>query len=157
APLALTPDGKMLAIAIAGSASPSPVRLLDPATGREFATLALPHPEAVVWLCCSPDGSQLAAACGNQVIYVWDLPAIRKQLAAMGLDGALPPYPSAGNPGLAGPIQVHVLPGELAALQQANDPAHLRRQVGLYTLLLAFNPWHFWSYLQRGRAYGALG
>jgi WD40 repeat protein len=58
------------------------VRLVDPATGSELATLpAAGHP-----LCFSPDGRRLATLGENSTIDVWDLHLIRQQLAPAGLD-----------------------------------------------------------------------
>ena len=82
-------DGKMLAIAY----SRYVVRLIDPASGRQLATLESPDPRHVSWLGFSPDGSRLAAASETNVIQLWDLRRIREQLAAMKLDWNLPPYP----------------------------------------------------------------
>jgi len=88
---AFTRDGKMLAVGISHTA----VRLINPATGREFATLEAPDPEPLSCLCFTPDGSRLVAACETHVIKVWDLRLIRQQLAEMDLDWDLPPYPEA--------------------------------------------------------------
>jgi serine/threonine protein kinase/WD40 repeat protein len=91
--LAFTRDGKVLAVAH----SPTQLRLLDAATGRELATLTAAWPPAVRWLAFSPDGGLLAAACGaNEGIQLWDLRRIRARLASMGLDWA-PPGAAAGR------------------------------------------------------------
>jgi hypothetical protein len=42
----------------------------------------------------SADGSQWAVVTHAHVTYIWDLRAIREQLAKMVLDWALPPYPA---------------------------------------------------------------
>jgi WD40 repeat protein len=60
--------------------------LVEPATGRELATLEDPNPQMISCLCFSPDGSHLAVGCPTHLVQLWDLRLIRKQLAAMGLD-----------------------------------------------------------------------
>jgi WD40 repeat protein len=103
--LALTRDGKVLAV----TPAPHLVRLLETETGRELATLQAPELRNLVVLCFSADGSQLVAACGNQVIQVWDLRYLRQQLAALGLDWDLPPYPPAPADAVAESWSVRVL------------------------------------------------
>jgi WD40 repeat protein len=81
-PLAFTTDGKILAVA----PSLREVRLTETATGRELATLAAPEPYPILWLSFRPDGEQLAVACANRVLQLWDLRRIRERLAELGLD-----------------------------------------------------------------------
>jgi WD40 repeat protein len=81
-PLAFTTDGKILAIAH----SLREVRLIETATGRELATLAAPQPYPIRWLCFRPDGGQLAVACENRALQLWDLRRIHERLVEMGLD-----------------------------------------------------------------------
>jgi eukaryotic-like serine/threonine-protein kinase len=76
--MVFTRRGDMLAV----EHSRTLVRLLDPATGNELATL----PAAGRPLAFSPDGSHLATVGENYTIDVWDLRLIRQQLAAAGLD-----------------------------------------------------------------------
>ena len=104
--LAFSRDGKVLAIAYSSRV----IRLVEPSTGRELATLAAPHAVGVARLCFSPDGSRLAAACSNHVIQVWDLARVRRGLAEMGLDWDAPPYPSvkAAAPGGRAPVPLAV-------------------------------------------------
>jgi len=161
-PLAFSRDGKMLAIAPLHSPSAEPVRILDSATGREIATLSLPYPELVHRLAFSADGSQLAAACSGHGIQVWDLRAIRQQLADMSLDWDLPPYPPVKFSSPAKLLQVKVVGGNLAEPQKAHDPsppASLHDQLALYSLAIAIAPlpFHPASYHQRGHVYERLG
>jgi hypothetical protein len=65
--------------------------LLDLNTYRELATLQAPETRSIFWLCFSRDNNLLAAACDNQVIQVWDLRHLRKELATLGLDWRPPP------------------------------------------------------------------
>jgi WD40 repeat protein/tetratricopeptide (TPR) repeat protein len=134
-----TRDGKLLAL----SHSRSIVRLVDPSTGREFATL----PTSGGPLCFSHDGSLIVTAGEDRAIQVWDLRLIREQLATMGLDWDLSPY-EPGNDGQAVPprLQVKVDLGK-------DDPG---TNIGLNSFLLALNPFNFEAYFQRGRAYGRL-
>jgi eukaryotic-like serine/threonine-protein kinase len=81
-PMAITRDGRMGAIA----RSLQLAQLIDLASGRELATLEAPDPQPLSWFSFSRDGSRLAAAGQNGLIYLWDLRQIRRQLAAMGLD-----------------------------------------------------------------------
>jgi WD40 repeat protein len=96
-----SPDGKMLALGPWRGA----VRLVDPATDQEVATLSTPGKELITNLAFSPDGSILAVCC-QEVIQVWDLRLIRRQLKEMNLDWDLPPYPpSKADPT---PLQINV-------------------------------------------------
>ena len=88
-PLAFSKDGRILAIAYSGQN----VRLIDPDSGKELATLSAPDPRIIWDLAFSQDGSLLAAATTNHVIQLWDLRKIRRHLATMGLDWDSPLYP----------------------------------------------------------------
>jgi WD40 repeat protein len=88
---AFSPDGTMLAIA----RSLSEVELVDANKGWEkIVKLTSPDPTIIESLKFSTDGSQLAVITQAHLIYIWDLRAIRQQLATMDLDWALPPYPA---------------------------------------------------------------
>jgi serine/threonine protein kinase/WD40 repeat protein len=84
-PLAFSRDSRMLAIA----RSAWTVQLIDPATGKEIATLSAPDPQHINSLCFSPDAGQLAVATNNHLIQLWDLRLIWRQLEEMNLDGNL--------------------------------------------------------------------
>jgi eukaryotic-like serine/threonine-protein kinase len=120
APVAFSPDGRLLAI----TRTPQTIQLIDPTSGDEFATLASPDRRMISWLCFSPDGSRLAVAAQDDVILLWDLRNLRRRLAELGLDWALPAYSPDGEAENARPLRVFVQyppanPGEL--LQKAND------------------------------------
>jgi serine/threonine protein kinase len=85
------------------------VRLVDPESGHELATLEPPseYPRGVLWPCFSPDGGWLAVPTGP-VILVWDLRLIRAQLARMGLDWDVPPIPGSETAPAPLPLRVHV-------------------------------------------------
>jgi len=86
-------DSRTLAVADSEQA----VRLMDPATGQEFATLQPREQQIISALAWSPDGSKLAVNTSTQFIQLWDLRLIRSELATMGLDWELPPYPPISN------------------------------------------------------------
>jgi serine/threonine protein kinase/WD40 repeat protein/tetratricopeptide (TPR) repeat protein len=132
---AFSPDGKMLAILHSVSA----VRLVDPATGGELATL----PAGGSPFCFSPDGSQLVTYAGRGGAFqVWDLRLIRRQLAEMGLDWGLPPYSPPPSES-AKPLRVKVLaPERPAPSKELDAQAYLERavfyvQLGKYAHALA--------------------
>ena len=121
AAFAFSPDGKLLAADTAHGA----VRLVDPDTGREYARLENPNQDRARFLSFSPDGTQLVATKGDsQSIHVWDLRAIRQQLAKMGLDWALPPYPPAPEVNESQPLQIQVELGDLALLLRDREADH---------------------------------
>ncbi len=83
--LAFTPDGKLLAVETGYGV----VRLVNPATGREYARLEDPNQDQANSIAFSPDGTQLVTTSNDShSIHVWDLRTIREQLTKMGLDWA---------------------------------------------------------------------
>jgi WD40 repeat protein len=116
-PVAFAPGGRVLAVA----STPRDVALVDPATGREYCTLAAPTPQFLHQLCFSPDGSQLVASNDrSQALPVWDLRRIRAELAAIGLDWDLSPYPPATS-GDGERVRVEVDHTGLRAVFQAQE------------------------------------
>jgi WD40 repeat protein/tRNA A-37 threonylcarbamoyl transferase component Bud32 len=85
--LAVASDG-LLAVAY----TMNDVRLLDPQTLAEVATLADPEPGLIAGFWFSPDGSMLAVTQGGG-IHLWDLRVLRAELAQLGLDWDRAPYP----------------------------------------------------------------
>jgi WD40 repeat protein len=81
--MAFSRDGRMLALCHAERS----IRLVDPHTGQELATLEAPDPWPVRTLSVNPDATQLAAGGeGTAEYHIWDLHQIRGQLAKLGLD-----------------------------------------------------------------------
>lgn len=66
--------------------SPNQLRILDPSTGIELATLRPPGHQIMSWHRLSPDGNYLAAAGAGNLIFLWDIGSIRRQMADRGLD-----------------------------------------------------------------------
>jgi WD40 repeat protein len=96
---AFYPDGKLLAVET-GRGS---IRLVDPGTGREYATLEDPNQDRVSGFTFSGDGGLLAAVSGDSdSIHIWDLRTIREELAKMRLDwdqpSLTPAPPAPKNP-----------------------------------------------------------
>jgi WD40 repeat protein len=117
--IVFAPDSKTVAL-LHGV---SEVRLVEPETGRQFARL----PAAGAPFCFSPDGSQLVTAAGRDGAFqVWDLRLLRRQLAEMGLDWGLPPYPPPAES--ARPLRVRVLEAEpLPPSKELDARAYLER------------------------------
>jgi serine/threonine protein kinase/tetratricopeptide (TPR) repeat protein/WD40 repeat protein len=140
--LAFSPDSKTMAV----TGRREGVTLVDPSTGREFASLAAPDSPANHSAAFSPDGTQLAVYAGYNTIQIWDLRAIRGRLAEMGLDWDLPPYPAplAAPPEHVKPLQVHLDLGEFVDREK-------------YSLILTFFPFHADAYYRRGLAYVRFG
>jgi serine/threonine protein kinase/WD40 repeat protein len=139
-----SPDGAIMATE---STRQGLTRLVDMQTGRELARLEGP---SRTWGISefTPDGTKLLI-CDNyeKCINVWDLRAIREQLAKMDLDWEAPEYPKADTTPKS-PYRVTVVPGNLFV-----DP---RRTVGLAGVRLALNPFDIEAYIERGRGYARL-
>jgi WD40 repeat protein len=138
---AFSPDSRVLAVETGTGA----VRLLDPDTGREYARLEDPNQDRAHYLAFSTDGSQLFASSeGGLGVHVWDLRAIRAELAKRELDWDLLPYPERGDPKDAPPpLRVDVVSqdGALAAGARQSMPrdpqlAGMLAQYGLTLLKL---------------------
>jgi WD40 repeat protein/Tfp pilus assembly protein PilF/predicted Ser/Thr protein kinase len=101
-PVAFSPDGRLLAVAW----SMRQARLVDGSTGRPLATLSAGDDLTINGFAFSPDGTRLAVALQDNTIQLWDLRALRGQLARIGLDWDQPPYPPAGKGARVAPLQV---------------------------------------------------
>jgi WD40 repeat protein len=102
---AFAPIGQVLALAGAFSR----VRLVDPDSGAEIAQLTVPEQTRVAPQCFSPDGSQLVAV-GHEsnLLYIWDLRALRAELKKLDLDWDRDDYPPAVQAAPA-PLEVRVI------------------------------------------------
>jgi len=102
-PVEFSPDGRVLA----ASMSRTVVQLLEVATGRTLGTLESPAPRLASWIAFSPSGTHLAIATEAHLIELWDLRALRQQLAELGLDWDQPPFPPPPSGAQStGPIKV---------------------------------------------------
>jgi serine/threonine protein kinase/WD40 repeat protein len=86
-PVAFSRDGKMLAI----THDSRLIKLIEPDTGRELATLTPSVPQHITALSFTPDNSQLATATSEGLIQLWDLRRCREQLGTMEIDWDEPP------------------------------------------------------------------
>jgi WD40 repeat protein len=102
--VAFSPDGQLMALC----ESLAEVKLVECASGREIAQLPAQVGKSIGGLCFSPDGVQLAVTFGSGGAQLWDLRAVRRQLAGLNLDWDLPPYPPA--PPARSPLKAVVVP-----------------------------------------------
>src|SRR5262249_47536019 len=83
-----SPDGRLMVVQEATKLT----RLVETASGRTLARLESPD-LSIIQPAFSRDGSRLLVTTNDgPAVHVWDLRAIRKQLAAMGLDWDAPAY-----------------------------------------------------------------
>src|SRR5205807_938595 len=94
-----------------------PVKLIH---GKELATLEAPRDNALVdeRPLLSPGARRIAVRTGNHTIHLWDLRALRRQLAEIGLDWDLPPYPPAAPTSHGKPLRVEVDLGPLGGAKK---------------------------------------
>jgi WD40 repeat protein len=107
---AFAPDGRVLALSGGGF---SQVRLVKVDSGAEIARLTVPEQTPLVPTCFSPDGAQLVAiGPESQLVYIWDLRALRAELKQLSLDWELPNY-LPPPPAAPAPLRVDVDGGTL--------------------------------------------
>jgi WD40 repeat protein len=104
--LAFSHDGSMLAIAQNNRL----IQLIEPATGRELATLEGGRSELIQVLSFSPDGHWLGVARWGYVVQIWDLHRIQSRLATLGLNWAPPPGTPEGSEARRAPLRVTIEP-----------------------------------------------
>lgn len=83
------PDGEVLADSLPAGV----IRLLEPSNGKELVRLVDPE-QRYVHASFSPDGSRIVGQFTATEIRVWDLQALRRELAALGLDRDDLPFPT---------------------------------------------------------------
>jgi WD40 repeat protein len=83
--VAVSPDGRLIAVPQARNAHIVFITLLDAATGKTVAKWEA-HDEMIIALAFSPDGCTLVSGERGGAIKVWNLAWIRKELAALKLD-----------------------------------------------------------------------
>src|SRR5262249_30303510 len=105
---AFSHDGRLLALGDA----PGVVRLVETDTGREVARLTATESTRLVPCCFTPDGSTLVTlGRESEALHLFDLRAIRRQLAELGLDWDAPSIPAAAGE-LPEPLHIAAPSGE---------------------------------------------
>ena len=150
-----SPDGRHLLVQEVNKV----LRLVEIETGRTAARLESPDLCSVGCATFIPDGSRLAVVTNDgPAVHVWDLRAIRRRLAPMGLDWDAPAYADAdpADPSVPPlpPLQVDL--GPLARhTQHFTEPAEVL--VERYTARLKEGPDDAEAYHHRGHALSNLG
>jgi WD40 repeat protein len=128
-------DSSLIAVASGGKQ----VELIASATGRELATLMLQDSRTmIVPRAFSADGCQLAVTTSGHAIQLWNLRAVRRQLAEMGLDWDLPPYPPTGADTLRPSLSLEIegpIPGLAPRASSDISSAALHARLALSTLI----------------------
>src|SRR5205085_1224835 len=109
--------------------APGVVRLVEPDTGRELARLTAPESTRLVPCCFTPDGSTLITlGTESEALHLFDLRAIRRQLADIGLDWDAPPIPAAATESRE-PLQIAVpTKSEFQRWRELHDTLYLAHQ-----------------------------
>jgi serine/threonine protein kinase/WD40 repeat protein len=131
-----SPDSRLVAV----ETGQNTVRLLDPATGREYARLEDPNQDRATQIAFSPDGTQLVVNGEAQSLHVWDLRAIRQELARRDLDWALPPYPPAAEPPDMPPLRVVVDLGCVFGGDALVGRREWKKAIAAYSVTIEGNP-----------------
>jgi WD40 repeat protein len=80
---AFSPDGKLLVLETGRGIA----RIIDADTDKEYARLEDPDQQRTAHFTFTPDGAKLVCAMGEGCcVHIWDLHAIRRELAALGLN-----------------------------------------------------------------------
>jgi WD40 repeat protein len=149
APL-FSPDSKLLAV----SEDPDAIRLVETDQTSLVARLVSPDHARLSSCCFTPDGTQLIVRSErSQVLYAFDLRALREGLAELGLGGQFPAYKPRKSAAAHRPLRVTLDTGTLP-LTAITDP---HQAVVLYSLALALSPMNGHAYRQRSIAYSRLG
>ncbi|MGH7172371.1 MAG: hypothetical protein ACRELG_19005 [Gemmataceae bacterium] len=120
-PVLFSPDSSLLAVV----SDRGVIRLLAPDTLREIARLEDPNQDRPGHLAFTPKGGKLLVSSDDaRALHVWDLRAIRTQLAELDLDWDLPPLPPASPPS----SQRLEIPIDLGEYPQMAKAAGLVRQ-----------------------------
>jgi tetratricopeptide (TPR) repeat protein len=151
-----SPDGQLLAV----EDTPGAIRLVRPEDRAELARLEAPEQTRLQPRCFTPDGTRLiAVGVDTQALHVWDLRAIRRGLAEIGLDWDALPYPPLDKNDQAAPLEITVDLGELAPARKPPEQSEtdkLRQEAEKQSQAIAKNPNDAEAYYQRGRLYNRL-
>ena len=153
--LCFTPDGRYLLVQDANKV----LVLVEIESDRTVARFESPDSCEARWASFSPDGSRLVVTTNESpaAVHVWDLRAIRKRLAAIGLDWDAPVYSdddpaNAAAPPLP-PLQIDL--GPLAHdLERFTEPPEAL--IEQYSARLKSNPNDADAYHHRGHALSQL-
>jgi WD40 repeat protein/tetratricopeptide (TPR) repeat protein len=152
---AISPDGSLAAI----ETGQGVIHLMQVDSGEELARLEDPKEDRVNYITFTHDGTQLVTVTAEgHAIHVWDLLAIRKQLSVMSLDWNQQPFTPAQTLTRIEdrPLRLHVDIGERednAAIGRNATIDHLRKLIGINTVITQFQPLNWKAYRQRGRAH----
>jgi WD40 repeat protein len=121
APPAFTRDGRLMALHM----SEQQILLAEAATGRAIAHLNTLQPLNPAPLAFSADGTRLVASTNQSTLLLWDLRAVRTELAERGLDWDQPAFPPSTAREQQRPSQIKVdlgnlIPFNAASLQEAS-------------------------------------
>jgi eukaryotic-like serine/threonine-protein kinase len=134
--MAFSPDSQVLAF----ETSYGIIRLVHPETGQDLAQLEDPDHDAASFMTFSPDAARLVVTASNShSLRVWDLRALREQLAAMGLDWRRPPYDPA--PEAASDLDVRVRLGNVFHRKIEAESLAVRDQHDCQTILQDMSQW----------------
>ncbi|HEV3448573.1 MAG TPA: protein kinase [Gemmataceae bacterium] len=106
------PDSRTLAVSTGTHA----FSLVEVFSGQELARLEDPNLHLTTDFLFSPDGSSIVTVDKNKGAHVWDLRALRRQLAEHDLDWDAPPYPPAATAGK--PLQIQFEMGDYRQMSQ---------------------------------------
>lgn len=110
-PIAFSPDGSLLAAGTGGGR----IVLIDMASLHVVAMLTPANQVGMGHLAFTPDGSKLVYPHPNgEILYIWELSLIRKQLGKIGLDWDLPPYLPSKWAGDSTPLRPDIDLGEFS-------------------------------------------
>jgi WD40 repeat protein/tRNA A-37 threonylcarbamoyl transferase component Bud32 len=113
-----SPKGEVFA----GQSNAEVVDLVETATGKTLVQFGLPEQSRLGYGTFSPDGTQLVQQSIDYCyLYAWDLRALRRHLADLGLDWKAPPFPPA-------PAVESRLPPVLTILPPAAEGARAKDQ-----------------------------
>ncbi len=94
-----------------------------PQTGREVARISSPEETRLQPLCFSPDGGLLVTyGRETEMVHIFNLRAIRRQLAELGLDWDQPPLAPASPSNDATPWKIEVDLGGSSPSTSATEP-----------------------------------
>jgi signal transduction histidine kinase len=131
------------------------IRLVDPQTGGELATLAAPAPRNITSLAFNRNGNFLAARAENREIHVWNLREIRRELSSMGLDYVVGREVSGDPSDKADPSDLSATPHSSPLATTPGTPTHwpVALPLGGAVLALGFGVYTFRYQRQLVRSY----